>query len=73
MATAHPGTSILEIGGFLTPILPSGMTLVQLPIRTTIERTIDQRSVITRTLNFPGTVKRILNWRSLISRTLKPK
>jgi len=71
MATAHPGTSILELGGFLTPILPSGVTLIQTPVRVTLERTLDQPSVLTRSLDQALTIQRTLDWPLILFRNLK--
>ena len=73
MATAHPGTSILELGGFLTPILPSGGTGIQISVLVTLERTLDQPSVLTRSLDQPIGLSRTLDWPSLLTRDLKAK
>ena len=63
MAVARPGTSVLELGGFLTPILPAGTTGVQVAVSVTLARTLDQLRSIARTLN----------WSSRLARTLKAK
>ena len=63
MAVARPGTSMLELGGFLTPILPAGTTGVQVAVGVT-------EMAVAR----PGTsLARTLNWSSRLARTLKAK
>ena len=70
MAVARPGTSMLELGGFLTPILPAGTTAVQVAVRVTLARTLDQPSLLARTLDQPLSLTRTLNWPSTIGREL---
>ena len=50
MAVARPGTSMLELGGFLTPILPAGTTGVQVAVGVTLARTLNWSSRLARTL-----------------------
>ena len=70
MAVARPGTSMLELGGFLTPILPAGTTAVQVAVSVTLARTLDQPSLLARTLDQPRSLTRTLNWPSTIGREL---
>lgn len=71
MAVARPGTSMLELGGFLTPILPAGTTSTQVAVGVTLARTLDQPSRLARTIDQPRSLIRTLNWPSTIGRALQ--
>lgn len=71
MAVARPGTSMLELSGFLTPILPAGTTGVQVAVSVTLARTLDQPSRLARTIDQPRSLARTLNWSSTIGRKLQ--
>ncbi len=71
MAVARPGTSMLELGGFLTPILPAGTTGAQVAVSVTLARTLDQPSLLARTLDQSRSLTRTLSWSSTIGRDLQ--
>lgn len=73
MAVARPGTSMLELGGFLTPILPAGTTGVQVAVSVTLARRLDQPSLLARTLDQPRSIARTLDWSLTIQHVLSFK